>query len=460
MGCRQSNTKEDVDTEKGEEKINEHNHGQTPDVPTGNMEKDTQRDENKNQPSPDDKTISETDTKHEKDNSTSETAKQNGYVPPESMEMTIELEEERLSALYAKPDKKLKANHKPNADDNEMNLNDHNSSKRSHMNADDAETNAVDAERIPMTGNQSEDESSDAVPEGLYAKPNKKADKTIEEYVPSSQADEPEDDYATIRDTQKPSEQNATDEKFERDADYEDVNLRDVAPPPVSNDAPPRLPTDSLTRPPRKPISEDDDMEPPYAESTVFDTRGLPDEKSDASKSASIDEDTAPYAQTQIVPLSGSSRKRFNSHEDEEPIVELGSPGVKKPSIRMAGSKPTEIDIPDSDYEKVVLNTENGKGGPDLSKTTKSGDTNDQSGWAQNPMYSSVDDPTRDSNFYMSQELSPERVAKANQGSGLATEEDDYEEIRRSLFANTDTMNISQTETHTIDGKEVPVTEL
>ena len=457
-----------------------------------------------------DKTSPETSNEqnHNDASESFESSKQNGDVPTKEEDAN---EERVISVIYAKPDKSFKQ--EPNVSGDE--------SGPTECEKDNKDSNSPDYSSLKKDKSAeptSLSETQDTSPELLYAKPdkqskNKKCDaetsvaKTQDLQLQNRQSFG--DNYATIKDTLEskdgPSQEAYTDET----ATYEDIKLEDIL--PRVRDVPPRLPSDTLTRPPRLPSNRNNSVEPPYAEASQLGSPVAVAESSDnvfkqsSGKSKSLHEHTPPYAQTQIVPRSQSARERHHSDnkENEEPKVVLGSPGIKKPSIKMPGATPTELDIPNedyddnSDYERVEIPA-NVSEIPKLSDppSASTGSTdNEKSGWVENSIYSSANDPTRNSaidteespelvtyeqttSFLVSKEESPNKNVTVDENDTLGSDdeespelvtyeqtnisklnsddltENDYEEIRRSRLVEF----AQETTTQTIDGK--PVTEL
>ena len=456
-----------------------------------------------------DKTSPETNNEqnHNDPSKSFETSKQNGNVPTNEEDAKGD---RVVSVIYATPDKSVK--HEPNANGDE-----NKSTECEDGNKDSISSDYSSLKKDKSPEQTSLSETPNTSPEVLYAKPDKQSKNKRSDAVTSAAKTQDlelqnrqsfGDNYATIKDTLESKDGPPREACADETATYEDIKLDDVL--PRVRDVPPRLPSDTLTRPPRLPSNSNDDVEPPYAEASQLGSSAMVAESSDdvfvqsSGKSKSLHEKTPPYAQTQIVPRSQSARERHHSDnkQDEEPKVVLGTPGIKKPSIKMPGTTLTELDIPNLDYDdnpdyervEIPKTSEILKSSEPPSTTTGSTD-NGKSGWVENSIYSSANDPTRNSAIdteespelvtyeqtmgsSVNKEQSPKQNVTVDETNNLESDheespelvtyeqtnilkpngddliENEYEEIRRSRL----TEFPKETTTQTIDGK--PVTEL
>ena len=290
--------------------------------------------------------------------------------------------------------------------------------------------------------------------------------------------------YATIRESVKSGNQDSTAvlDKItpgSTTSRYEDVKLNEatLSSSVYSASQPPPLPSDTLTRPQRNPSAEvivSISADPAYTEVSVLGTpMPAPPSKQDSvlttptmtSKSFSGGKSVSPYSQTQLAMRSQSERgpHHYRDHSDEEPMVELGSPGgLQKPSIHIPGGySPAFIvnipDVDDPDYEDLTSLQKTPTKPSSLLTQEKDEDNVDEeeSGWEDNIIYDTMnttDNDPQDEDEETSPELvtyeQPNRLTvKQKTDSVLEQEEEtDCEEIRKSRLPNQEIQSRRQDE--------------
>ena len=288
--------------------------------------------------------------------------------------------------------------------------------KKKAVDTVEAEVGESNEDKLPTNHSDAESEDSAAAPahrqqapELIYAKPmKKKAEDTVEAAVGelnvSSGGDGIKagsssygDTYATVCETKKPDALNATCDvksptRVVRNAGYEEVHFDQILPPFKSQQCTPSAYTitqassqlDNIIDNQDSPDDESREinMESAYSVTRVQTTRMSKTPTDDVTMATATTSDEAtskqpksqsescywetnlvqPNDQPSVMAARGHRsiprRSSRRCYVDEEPMVELGTPGVKRPCIiQVHGAPPTPIDIPS--MEHVVEDTFN-----------------------------------------------------------------------------------------------------